>query len=133
MLTDTKKSVAFFLGGAALATASFLYYYLIEPRNWVVLSIFCAADFLYLLLNAYLVLEYSDKRLLKALGLSVGYIALFNILPLGYLLIEGFFSRITELWKDILLYSFFTGPCFIVIIFIVFLIVLVCDYASGGK
>ena len=81
----------------------------------------------------YLVLEYSDKRLLKALGLSVGYIALFNILPLGYLLIEGFFSRITELWKDILLYSFFTGPCFIVIIFIVFLIVLVCDYASGGK
>ncbi len=133
MLTDTKRSAAFCLGGAALATASFLCYYLIEPRNWVVLSLFCAVDFLYLLLNAYLFLGHSDKRILKALGLSVGYIALFNSLPLGYLLIEGLLSRIAEIWKDILLFSFFTGPCLIVLIFIVLLIMLLCDYAFGGK
>ena len=75
-------------------------------------------DFLYLFLNAYLFLEYSDKRIIKALGLSLGYIAIFNLIPIGYLLIEGLTQRITEIWKDVLVYSFFTGSCLISLIII---------------
>ena len=133
MLNDTKKSIVFLIDGVVLAIASFLHYYLIEPRNWVVISIFCAIDFLYLFLNAYLFLEYSDKRIIKAFGLSMGYIAIFNLIPIRYLLIEGLIPKIAEIWKDILVYSFFTGPCLIIIIFIVLLIMLLYDYAYGGK
>ena len=88
-------------------------------------------DFLYLFLNAYLLLEYSDKRIMKALGLSLGYIAIFNLIPIGYLLIEGLTQRITEIWEDVLVYSFFTGPCLIIIIFVIFLVMLLYDYAYG--
>ena len=133
MLNDAKKTIVFLIGGIILAVASFLHYLLIEPRNWIVVSIFCAIDFLYLFLNAYFFLEYSDKRILKALGLSIGYISLFNLVPIGYLLIEGLTPRISEIWKDILVYSFFTGPCLIILIFIIFLILLLYDYAYGNK
>lgn len=131
MLNDTKKTIAFLAGGIALAVTSFLCYYLIVPTNWILVSILCAIDFFYLFLNAYIFLEYSDRRILKAVGLSVGYIAVFNILPIGYMLIEGLIPRIAELWRGILVYSFFTGPCLIIIIFLVFLIVLLYDYANG--
>ena len=131
MLNDTKKTIVFLIGGIVLAVSSFLCYYLIEPRNWIIVSIFCVVDFLYLFLNAYLFLEYSDKRIIKALGLSLGYIAIFNLIPIGYLLIEGLTQRITEIWKDVLVYSFFTGPCLIIIIFVIFLVMLLYDYADG--
>ena len=123
MLNDTKKSIVFFIGGIVLAISSFLCYYLIEPRNWILISIFCAIDFLYLFFNAYLFLEYTDRRIIKAFALSIGYISIFNIIPIGYLLIEGLVQRIAEIWKDILVYSFFTGPCLIIIIFFVFFII----------
>ena len=129
MLNDTKKTIVFLIGGIVLAVSSFLCYYLIEPRNWIIVSILCVVDFLYLFFNAYLFLEYSDKRIIKALCLSLGYIAIFNLIPIGYLLIEGAMQRITEIWKDILVYSFFTGPCLIIIIFIIFLIMLLYEYA----
>ena len=131
MLNDTKKTIVFLIGGIVLAVSSFLCYYLIEPRNWIIVSILCVVDFLYLFLNAYLFLEYSDKRIIKALGLSLGYIAIFNLIPIGYLLIEGLTQRITEIWKDVLVYSFFTGPCLIIIIFVIFLAMLLYDYAYG--
>ncbi|MBQ8302523.1 MAG: hypothetical protein IJX97_03110 [Clostridia bacterium] len=131
MLNDTKKSIVFLIGGIVLAIAYFLCYYLIEPRNWIVVSIFCAIDFLYLFFNAYLFLEHSDRRIIKAFALSIGYITIFTIIPIGYLLIEGLVPRIAEIWQDILVYSFFTGLCLIIIIFIVFLIMLLYDYAYG--
>ena len=131
MLYDTKKTIAFLIGGIVLTISSFTFYYLIEPRNWVVVLIFCVIDFLYLFFNAYLFLEYSNKRIIKAFALSIGYIAIFNVIPIGYLLINGLFQRIAEIWNVILVYSFFTGPCLIIIIFVVFLIMLLYDYAYG--
>ena len=131
MLNDTKKMILFLIGGIILAISSFVCYYSIEPRNWIAVSIFCAIDFLYLFFNAYLLLEYSDRRTTKALVLSIGYIAIFNIIPIGYLLISGLVQRIAEFWKGILVYSFFTGPCLIIVIFIVLLIMLLYDYAYG--
>ena len=131
MLDDTKKGIVFFIGGIVLATASFCSYYLIKPTNWIVVTVFCVIDFFYLFLNAYFFLEYSEKRVLKAFGLSIGYIAVFNIIPLGYLLMEGLLLRIAEIWKSILVWSFFTGPCLIIIIFLLFLIAWLYDYAYG--
>jgi len=131
MLNDTKKTIAFFITGILLAVSSFSCYYLIEPRNWLVVSILCAVDFLYLFANAYVLLEYSERRILKSFGLSVGYIAVFNIIPLGYLLFEGLIPRILEIWKTILVYSFFTGPCLIIIFLVVALIMLLYGYAYG--
>ena len=131
MLNDTRKTMVFLIGGIVLAISSFLCYYLIEPKNWIIVSILCVVDFFYLFFNAYLFLEYSDKRMIKAFGLSLGYITIFNLIPIGYLLIEGAMQRIAEIWKDILVYSFFTGPCLIIIIFIIFLIMLLYEYAYG--
>lgn len=133
MLEDNIKGIAFLVGGVVLVTSSFLCYYLIEPRNWVVISILCAIDFFYLFLNAYVLLEHSEKRIIKSLGLSVGYIAIFNLIPNGYLLIEGLIPRIAEIWKDVLVYSFFTGPCLIIIFFIIFFILLLSEYANGNR
>ena len=129
MLNDTKKMIVFLIGGIILAISSFASLYLKEPRNWIVASIFCFIDFLYLFFNAYLIMEYSNKRIIRTLVLTFGYIIVFNVIPIGYLLIEGSFQKIAEIWKVILVYSFFTGPCLIIIIFIVFLFMLLYDYA----
>lgn len=132
MINDAKKMLIFLIGGIILAVSSFLIYYLIKPTNWLLVYGFCGVDFIYLFFNAYLFLFYSDKRVIKAFLLSLGYIFVFNLIPLGYLLIYGLIPRIIEIWKDVLIYSFYTGPCLIVIIFIIFLFMFIYDYAYGN-
>ena len=79
--------------------------------------------------------KYCDKKqrntLCCILKNTQGESELFNLIPIGYLLIEGLTQRITEIWEDVLVYSFFTGPCLIIIIFVIFLVMLLYDYAYG--
>lgn len=133
MLNDTKKMILFLIGGIILAVCSFLSYYLIKPINWYIIFACCLIDFLYMFWNSNLLFSYSDKRILKACLLSIGYIFVFNIIPIGFLLINGMISRIIEIWKDVLLYSFFTGPCLIIIIIIIFLFLFLYGYANDYK
>ena len=134
MLNDTKKTIIFLVVGVFIAVGSFLSYYLIEPKNWEVISIFCVIDFLYLLLNAYALVEEvsSDaKRHLVAWGISLGYIAVFNLVPIIFMLLKkgGGWALISKMWKSVLLYSFFTGPCLLIIIVIVMLLLWALQYA----
>ena len=71
MLNDTKKTIVFLIGGIVLAVSSFLCYYLIEPRNWIIVSILCMVDFLYLFLNAYLFLAFNPDNVIYMIVLSV--------------------------------------------------------------
>ncbi len=123
MLHNIKKMIIFLIVGALLTTSSFLSYFLITPTNWYIVITLCILDFIYLFMNAYSLLSYySDKRILKACVISIGYLLVFNVVPIVYLLIQGKISIILAIWKDILLYSFFTGPCFIFVLILIFLI-----------
>ena len=123
MLHNIKKMIIFLIVGALLTTSSFLSYFLITPTNWYIIITLCTLDFIYLFMNAYSLLSYySDKRILKACVISIGYLLVFNVVPIVYLLIQGKISIILAIWKDILLYSFFTGPCLIFVLILIFLI-----------
>ena len=74
--------------------------------------------------------EKKKKKWLGASCISLGYITIFNVIPIGYLLINGLFDRIIEIWKDVLVLSFFTGPCLIIILIILMLIMLLYGYAN---
>ena len=125
MLNNTKKMTVLLIIGALLSVGSFLCYYLIQPTSWLIVSLLGVIDFIYTFLNAYLLFDsYTNKRLLKAIGLSAGYILLFNIIPIGYLLINGATTLLSEIWTGIIVYSFFTGPCLIVLIFLIALILI---------
>ena len=130
---DTKIGILFLVGAVLLSTASFLSYYLIEPKNWTLISILCAIDFFYLFLNNYWVLgvQNYERRTLKAIGASFGYIAVFNLIPV-FLFFEGMeMAKVINIWKTVLVYSFFTGPCLMIIVCLVFLVMLLYDYANG--
>ena len=120
MLHNIKKMIIFLIVGALLTTSSFLSYFLITPTNWYIVITLCTLDFIYLFMNAYSLLSYySDKRILKACVISIGYLLVFNVVPIVYLLIQGKISIILAIWKDILLYSFFTGPCLIFVLILI--------------
>ena len=133
MFYGTKKVIIFLMIGVILSVTSFLCYYLIEPTNWVLIIGLCVIDFIYCFYNAYfatIMFGYSDKKWLGATCLSLGYTTIFNVIPIGYLLINGLFVRIVEIWKDVMVLSFFTGPCLIIILIIIMLIMLLYGYAN---
>lgn len=131
MLHNIKKMIIFLIVGALLTTSSFLSYFLITPTNWYIVITLCTLDFIYLFMNAYSLLSYySDKRILKACVISIGYLLVFNVVPIVYLLIQGKISIILAIWKDILLYSFFTGPCLIFVLILIFLISFLYAYVN---
>lgn len=131
MLHNIKKMIIFLIVGVLLTTSSFLSYFLITPTNWYIVITLCILDFIYLFMNAYSLLSYySDKRILKACVISIGYLLVFNVMPIVYLLIQGMISRILEIWKDILLYAFFTGPCLIFVLILIFLISFLYAYVN---
>lgn len=131
MLHNIKKMIIFLIVGALLTTSSFLSYFLITPTNWYIVITLCILDFIYLFMNAYSLLSYySDKRILKACVISIGYLLVFNVVPIVYLLIQGKISIILAIWKDILLYSFFTGPCLIFVLILIFLISFLYAYVN---
>ena len=131
MLHNIKKMIIFLIVGALLTTSSFLSYFLITPTNWYIVITLCTLDFIYLFMNAYSLLSYySDKRILKACVISIGYLLVFNVVPIVYLLIQGKISIILAIWKDILLYSFFTGPCLIFVLILICLISFLYAYVN---
>ena len=131
MLHNIKKMIIFLIVGVLLTTSSFLSYFLITPTNWYIVITLCILDFIYLFMNAYSLLSYySDKRILKACVISIGYLLVFNVIPIVYLLIQGMISIILAIWKDILLYSFFTGPCLIFVLILIFLISFLYSYVN---
>lgn len=131
MLHNIKKMIILIIVGALLTTSSFLSYFLITPTNWYIVITLCILDFIYLFMNAYSLLSYySDKRILKACLISIGYLLVFNVVPIVYLLIQGKISIILAIWKDILLYSFFTGPCLIFVLILIFLISFLYAYVN---
>ena len=131
MLHNIKKMIIFLIVGVLLTTSSVLSYFLITPTNWYIVITLCILDFIYLFMNAYSLLSYySDKRILKACVISIGYLLVFNVIPIVYLLIQGMISIILAIWKDILLYSFFTGPCLIFVLILIFLISFLYSYVN---
>ena len=131
MFDNKLKTTMFFICGILLTTTSFLCYYLIQPTNWVLISILFVVDFAYTCPNAILFFkEGTKKRRLKAILASIVYIVLFNAIPALYLLICGQASQILEIWQTVLVYSFFTGPCIFVIILVVLLISHFLDYLN---
>lgn len=131
MLHNIKKMIILIIVGALLTTSSFLSYFLITPTNWYIVITLCILDFIYLFMNAYSLLSYySDKRILKACVISIGYLLVFNVVPIVYLLIQGKISIILAIWKDILLYSFFSGPCLIFVLILIFLISFLYAYVN---
>ena len=133
MFYETKKVIIFLVVGVILSITSFLCYCLIEPTNWMLVIGLCVLDFIYCFFNAYFVtieFGYSDKKWLGASCLSLGYITIFNVVPIGYLLLNGLFGRIVEIWKDVLVLSFFTGPCLIIILIIIMLIMRLYGYVN---
>ena len=111
-----------FLGGIAFTAASFCVYFLVIPRNTAVIVSICIVDFLYCICSTCLLFKHAilgngKKWLLKGALLSVGYAAVFFVAALLFLLTSsnGFQNFTNEILR-IVIFAFFTSPCFLLMI-----------------
>ena len=115
--------VLLLLGGVAFTTASFCIYYLVDALNTAGLVIICVADFLYTLFITSLMCKYGlewKKWFLKALLMSVGYIAAFILLGILIMGKEGsWWELIANNILYVVFYAIFTAPCIFIVVPIV--------------
>lgn len=130
---DTDKKdiiiiITILLVGAALTAASFCIYYLVKPRNTIVLAVLCVVDFLYNLFVMCFLIKYNDygKWLLKGTLFAVGYIIVFIAIATLANVIGGSFEFLKNHIVDIVFYAFFTSPSMFIVI-----IVLALFFAYG--
>lgn len=131
-IKETIATILILLGGVAFTVTSFCVYYLVKPQNTIALIAICVVDFLYTLFSAIMLLKsmFIEKWLSKGLLLAFGYIAAFIIIPTFYLLFQGAIDLLKNIILAIVYFAFFTGPCIIIILTIIALIMIMYD--GGG-
>lgn len=129
-IKDLIKTVSILLIGIVLTTASFLVYYLVEPKNWIALSVLFVLDFLYAVFNAAIAFRYESKWLLKTLLIPFAYILIFIAVPTLALTMYGAFDLLRNNVLSFITYAFFTAPCLILIFIIVSLIAALVSFTT---
>ncbi len=117
------------LGGIALTATSFCVYYLVKPRNTAVLIVLCVIDLLYTAFSTSIACKIlpTEKWLLKGIGVAVGYIVVFIIVAVLFLVFNEEYAILKNNIIAIVYFAFFTGPC----IFIVMALALLFLYGLG--
>lgn len=130
-IKDLIETISILLIGIILTTASFLVYYLIEPKNWIALSVLFVLDFLYAVFNVAMDFRYESKWLLKALLIPLAYILIFVAVPTIALTMYGAFDLLRNNILAFITYAFFTAPCLILIFIIVSLIAALVGFTTS--
>lgn len=125
--TDVKEIIiliAVLLVGAALTAGSLCVYYLVKPQSVAALIVLCVVDFAYTLFSSCWLLNQAmmEKWLKWGIILAFGYVAAFIALPSVCLAVSGALELLQNNILGIVYYSFYTGPCIIIILAVITLI-----------
>lgn len=114
------------LGGIAFTTMSFCVYYIVKPQNAFALAAICTVDFIYNLFCSCLFFKYMyiDKWLLKGILLAVIYIVAFIAVTSLFCLFSGALELLKNIIVTVVLLSFFTCPCILIIMTVLSLILI---------
>lgn len=105
------------LGGMAFTAASFCIYFLVKPLHPAILAVICVVDFLYAFFATALACKIlpTEKWLLKGFGVAVGYIAVFIIVAVLFVIYCNATATLKNNILPIILFAFFTSPCIFIV------------------
>ena len=133
-IKDILKPILILIIGAALAVASFLVYYLVQPNRWIWLSILFVLDYAYSVVSVYFTFYYQytvNHSIIKIILVPTVYILIFIAVPVVALTLGGAFELIKNNIIAFVVYAFSTAPCMLVVVAIVFVILYLCSLTNA--